>query len=334
MITDILMYPKVAFISQPEYFRFIYEDDLSDVANVLEVPFHYNMKVESFRLLEEFDAEFNFFFRGEYFPEEILQRLRGIKINFSSEPFPRHINGHLEFTRDSYNRYLHFRGIRYKGFDYVFHYDESSLAFMSRDGLHLSGAFPFPVATERYRQLELEKTWDIFFIGRSTTHREKHFSHLKHNYNFLHIAHGIWGQQLVDYVNKSSICLNIHAENEISWEPRMQIFLASGAFVISEKITPNPILRPGIHFIEISSPHELHEAVEYYLNNPTERFKIAECGCRHVRDFLDSKKVFKSLLKSIEEGKVDRFSTSSGRALFDFLQLLSEQTRKLKNIFK
>jgi len=78
---------------------------------------------------------------------------------------------------------------------------------------------------------------------------------------------------LVRYINAARICLNVHAENEISWEPRLQMMLACGAFVISEPVTPNNYLRPGMDYIEVSGKDEMYKTASYYLGNETERNK-------------------------------------------------------------
>lgn len=332
---------KVAFISQPEYFRFCYEDTLKDIFNVSEVPYNFDMNYKDLSCLEEIDADFNIFFRGEFIPDELLAKLRGIKVNLSSEPFPRYIDNKLNYSYDSLIRYFTFREIRNKKFDYVFHYDEASLAFLKKDGLLLSGAFAFPVATDVYKPVETEKVWDLFFIGRSTIHREKHFSYLKHIYNFLHIAHGVWGPPLVDYVNMSKICLNIHAENEVSWEPRLQMLLSTGAFVISEKITPNTILRPNIDYIEINSPRELQEAVEYYLAHPNERKMVSDSGLQRVKDLLDAKEVFPKLISDLGVNSYPKFDikysnfiiSSLYKLAFRFVTCLTRRLRRLRNVF-
>ncbi|MBT0654206.1 glycosyltransferase [Geobacter luticola] len=291
------------------------------------------MEYEDLSCLEEIDADFNIFFRGEFVPETLLGKLRGVKINLSSEPFPRYIDNKLNYTYDSINRYFAFREIKHKKYDYVFHYDEASLPFLKKDGLLLSGAFAFPVATEVYKPLEIEKSWDLFFIGRSTKHREEHFSYLKHIYNFLHIAHGIWGPPLVEYVNMSKICLNIHAENEVSWEPRLQMLLASGAFVISEKITPNTLLRPGVDYVEISSPRELRKAVEYYLTHPDERKRISDNGLQRVKDLLDAKDVFSRLLSDLGENRYPKFDyKQSDFRIFSAFRVAKRVVKRLRSV--
>lgn len=310
---------KIAFVSQPEYFSFIYEHDLDEFSDVLEVNLQMGMGGEILEPLIEYQADYNFFFRGEFVPDGVLEKLRGQKIALSSEPFPRVIDGRNEYTCDSISRYLDFRAIRNKPYDYLFHYDAASLPFLEWDQLFVSGQFAFPVATTVYRFLEQPKTWDLFFIGRSTPHRETHFGHLKHRYNFLHICHGIWGEPLVNYLCAAKICLNVHAENEISWEPRMQMMLACGAFVISEKITPNSYLRPGIDYVEIGSPGELHEAVDYYLQHDAERTSIAQSGHKRVREVLDSKNSFQQLIADLEDKKYSKFAVGRGSRFLNSL---------------
>ncbi len=328
------MTPKIAFVCQPEYFRFSYENDLDSFFQVKEFPFHFGMQTQDFVALEEFDADYNFIFRGEFFPDDVLSRLRGFKVNFSSEPFPRYIDRHFVYTRDSLSRYMHFRHIRNKPFDYIFHYDAASLPFLAQEGLCLSGAFPFPVATQTYYPHYKEKNWDLFFIGRSSTHREKFFGSLKHRYHFLHIAHGVWGPPLVDYLCQARICLNVHAEAEVSWEPRMQMLLAAGAFVISEKITPNDVLRPNRDYIEISTPQQMYEAVDYYLEHPAERKKIAESGRARVCECLDAQTAYAGLIDKIEQAQLPRFTVKPMQPMQRWLQACRLVGRQLHSLMR
>jgi hypothetical protein len=314
---------KIAFVSQPEYFRFMYENDLDVLGSVKEFRYNFSMTEKDFFPLVEYDPDLCFFFRGEFFPDEVLRKLKGTKVNLSSEPFPNYIGNRLNYSLDSLKRYRNFRKIVNKSFDYVFHYDRSSLTFMEEDGIHLSGEFYFPVATGVYKKRNLEKKWDFIFIGRSTTHRERFLTPLKHHYRFLHVCHGMWGDELVDYVNQSSITLNIHAENEISWEPRVQMLMATGNLVISEKITPNPYLIPGTDFIEIASPRELLEASEYYLQHDAEREAIARRGMEKIQLLFDARKQFGDFVADILDGTYSTFSSSRPRMLTNRLYIMA-----------
>lgn len=321
---------KIAFIGQPEYFQFMYENELEDFADVFKFKFEFGLNASQFKDLIDFQADYNFFFRGEFLPEVVLEQLKGVRVALSSEPFPRLVNGRYAYTSDSVQRYLCFRQIRHKPFDYIFHYDAASLPFFERDRLFVSGEFPFPVATGVYYPREESKIWDVFFIGRSTAHRESYFGFLKHHYEFLHICHGIWGEPLVNYLCGSRICVNVHAEDEVSWEPRMQMMMACGSFVISERITPNPYLRPGVDYVEISSPQELHEAVEYFLQHNEERLKIAQSGFERVRSLLDSKTNFKKLISDIEGKKYRKFTAERGAIYLNWLAKASDVLVRFK----
>jgi hypothetical protein len=325
--------PKIAFISQPEYFRFIYERALDDLAEVWEFKLHMGLKPEDFAELIAYQADFNFFFRGEFVPEGVLEQLQGLKIALSSEPFPRVIDGHYEYTLDSINRYLDFRSIRTQPYDYVFHYDGASLPLLNRDGLSLSGEFAFPVDTTVYKHQQKPAVWDLFFIGRSTAHREAHFGYLKHHYQFLHICHGIFGPSLVDYMTAAKICLNIHAEHEVSWEPRMQMMLACGVFVISEKITPNKYLRPGVDYMEVGSPHELHQAVAHYLTHDSERLAIAQNGYNRVRETLNSQICFKQMTLDLSRNKYPKFSVGKQAHLCEAAAIARSAWRRMNSSF-
>ena len=119
-----------------------------------------------------------------------------------------------------------------------------------------------------------------------------------------------------DYINQSKICLNIHAEAEISWEPRVQMLLSCGAFVISEKITPNKLLRPGIDYIEVTSPRESYEASEYYLNHENERFEIAKSARKRVVELFNAENNFRALITGVLDQSIPRFKTGKpGRSI-------------------
>jgi hypothetical protein len=59
---------KIAVFSQPEYFRFMYEHELETFADVFEFKLQIGLRTTDFKPMIEFKADYNFFFRGEYFP--------------------------------------------------------------------------------------------------------------------------------------------------------------------------------------------------------------------------------------------------------------------------
>ena len=300
---------KIAFVSQPEYFLYHYDGVRLDNYEIKEFGFHFDYGIDKFQELINFNADYNFFFRGEFIPDSVIESLTGLKINLSSEPFPRKINSKWNFTKDSLIRYKVFRNIRKKHYDYLFHYDIASEPLFKIDGITISGELNFPISLSKYMPVENTKQWDIFFIGRSTVHRETFFGYPKHVYNFLHIVHGIYGTSLIEYISKSKINLNVHAENEISWEPRLQMLLACGAFVISEKITPNSYLTPNSDYIEFINRNDFIQKLEYYLHHEEERKEIAKNGYNKIKLMFDSEKVYSKIINDIKNNSINRFSS-------------------------
>lgn len=310
---------RVAFICQPEYFQWLYEDDLDSLYQVRSFRMLYDMSKEDYRDLLLFDADVNIFFRGEFVPDGVVPELRGQTICLSSEPFPTYHKGRLSYTLDSLGRLRSFLEALNKGFDYIFHYDPASSAVLEKIGVHLSGFFYFPVATGTYRPAVTEKKYDFLFTGRSTPHREHLFGRLKHHFNVLHIVHGVFGRDLLPYIHQARILLNAHAEPEVSWEPRVQLYMAAGGFVMSEEISENPYLLPGEHYVEFAGEADLFEKATYYLQKPEEREAIAASGLVRTREVFSAEKCFHELIQNVLEG---RYRTPYASVRQDYLDIL------------
>jgi hypothetical protein len=306
---------KIAFLSQPEYFRLHYLDFLLySKYTVREFKLKFNSNIENYQDLLEFNPDFLISFRGEFVPNELLKKIDGVKIALSSEPFPRIYNGSWDYTSDSVYRYETFRAIRNKYFDYVFHYDKHSAKLFELDGLQLSGYFNFPISTRSIYPTHAGKKWDLSFIGRSSERREKLMGYLKHHYNFLHIAHGIVGTDINYYLNRSLISLNIHASDEISWEPRLQILMASGCMAISEKIIPNNLLVENKHYVAFDGEKDLVDKVAHYLANLDEVTMMAKNARLLMEAEFSALDYFSNLIENI--GSYAKFSATHSSSSF------------------
>ena len=303
----------VAFVAQPEYFEFHYREILESQYTVRYFPHSFSEDPGFFKPVVEFDADITIFFRGELVPIEVLEALSGLKVNLSSEPFPKIIDRNPVYTEDSLARFEFFLRIFDRPYDYIFHYDEVSRTFFERQGIQLSGFFPFPIATEVITPSNKPKKWDIFFSGRSTPHRDQFFGPLKRDFNFLHINHGVVGSDLLDFIHQCKISLNIHAENEVSWEPRTQFLMAAGSLLVSEPLSPTCPLRPGIDFIEVSEPWKMYETCKHILENYDDYKHIAESGRQRVEEVLSSRKNFPVFFNEILDGKYQPTSFNPNR---------------------
>ncbi len=308
---------KIAILSQPEYFRLHYLDFLLySKYEVKEFILNFGSTATEYSDLIEFKPDILICFRGEYVCSQLLENISGVKIALSSEPFPRQYNsGEWDYTFDSVHRYLEFRRIKEKNFDYIFHYDKLSAELFKLDGITVSGFFNFPISTKSIHPLDVEKKWDISFIGRSSERRESLMIYLKHHYNFLHIAHGVVGIDLNYYLNRSKISLNIHASNEKSWEPRLQILMAAGCPVISEVIPTNDLLIENKHYISFVNADDLKKSVEYCLGHEDNMKLIAANARQLMLEKFDAITYFSGLIDTIDQ--YPRFSVSPDSKNFD-----------------
>jgi len=290
--------PRVAFVGQPVYFRFMYEQDLEGHYDVGEFELKWGANEEYYKGLIEFNPHAAFFFRPELYPDGLLNALRGIKVALSSEPIPKRINGRTVSSADMKLRFESLRPAKDKNYDYFFHYDRTSLEFLRHKGFNAE-EFCFPVAVGTYRYLACPRKWDWGFIGRGTPHRERFLGPAKRDYNGLHIAHGIYGEDFVRMVNECRIGINLHMDQNISLEPRMQMMMACRTMVMSEPPSYRGIFRPGVHYVEFTHPQEFLEKLAYYLDHEDEREEIALNGFNLVREELGTRKIFPELINRV-----------------------------------
>lgn len=306
---------KVAFVGQSEYFRCHYEDDLRDTYLVFEKQLMWGASDSFYDDLIAFDPDLTFVFRGELLPIETLARLGGRKVAISSEPFPKYIDGTAAFTNDSLDRFLFFiENFRPEAYDFVLHYDPISQSFLRDVGLHFSECMPLPIAAEVYTPIDKPRKRDVLFLGRSSAHREELLGLLKRDYDVLHLAHG-WpsehrersvARDLLPMVSNFKVVLNIHAEDEISWEPRVQQMMACGALVVSEPISKNEIIQPNIHFIEFRGKQNLYDITTEILADPGRFEDIRRAGLRAIQENLAAKSWWTRLIKRLTDGSLPR----------------------------
>jgi spore maturation protein CgeB len=176
-----------------------------------------------------------------------------------------------------------------------------------KHGFKIDGDFQLPVNLNVYKPLQAEKEWDIGFIGRSTDKRERNFDMftprreaylgvLKRDFEFLHVSHGLTGKNLVEFLNKIKVHLNLHIDTYRQLQHRMQNILACNQFVISDPLTHNEDLQEYKHFVPFFNASDLFEKTQYYLDNESERLAIAEQGFEFVKKRFDAEICWKNLL--------------------------------------
>lgn len=322
---------NLAFIGQAEYNQPLYETDLDDLYQVTRFQTTFDLSVpylataSSMASLIDLQPDVSIFFRPEYFSNDLLLSLHGLKIGISTEPLPKYIQDTFHFTTDFIRRFRSLLEAADRQFDYIFHYDSSSLSFMERMGVRVSAPLELPVATKTWNKSDGRQTsWDVVFVGRSTAHRESYFGPLKRDFRFLHVAHGIIGKDCLPYYQASKIGLNIHSEPELAWEPRVQQLMAAGLLVVSEAISPNDVLFPNEHFVEVHNGSAAYDACRDILFNPGKFEGIRCAGYERVATKLSARHVWPQLVDRCLEHAFPRATFDLSRVRLAPLEICSE----------
>ena len=78
---------KIAVFSQPEYFRFMYEHELESFAEIFEFKLQMDLSACDLKPLIEYQADYNFFFRGECLPDGVLEQINGVRVPYRANLF-------------------------------------------------------------------------------------------------------------------------------------------------------------------------------------------------------------------------------------------------------
>ncbi len=127
------------------------------------------------------------------------------------------------------------------------------------------------------------------FVGRSTEHRESYLVDVKHSFDILHVAHGVFGDRLLELLRETDVAINLHNEPYPSFENRVSLHLAAANLVISEPLSPTHGLEPGIDYIEVRHPEDLRRAVGQIHLYPDLHRRVRIRGRRKAEAFRASR---------------------------------------------
>lgn len=139
---------------------------------------------------------------------------------------------------------------------------------------------------QRFKE-DKEKKWDICFIGTTGKYslRRVVLESIKINYPNSFIGRADYSE-IYDYYSKSRIVINYPINNDIN----MRIFeaMGAGALVVTSRIRNNgfnAIFKEDEHLVVFDDIFgDMVEKIFFYLDNPEEREKIAQCGFEYVRN--------------------------------------------------
>jgi hypothetical protein len=217
-------------------------------------------------------------FRPEIVPAGLFDGLRAAVIGFLTEPIPRAAGGkaHPDLRR----RRADLRAADPGNFDRIVAFDP--LIVPTADAfLPVWRALPIPVDDRMFAPVRAPRgPARLGFVGRSTPHRERFLAHPKHELDVLHVAFGLHGPELDEFMRGLDVAINLHNEPYPSFENRVCLHLAAGHLVVSETLSPTHGLEPGIDYLEISEPDELLSALRTVRRHPEAYHRVRVRGRR------------------------------------------------------
>jgi hypothetical protein len=278
---------RVAFVGQAVYFRQCALELPADGLDPVFLDFRAAAPPEPLLArLEELDPDVVLVFRPEIIPPRLLDGLRALTIGYLTEPLPRTgENDHPDLRA----RMWWLEQVDRGNFDRIVSFDPL-IAETAESVLPVWRSLPIPVADSLFMDVrERGRPPRLLFVGRSTEHREELLAPVKRAHAIAHIGHGLFGEQLLRFLRRADVQLNLHNNPYPSFENRVCVALAAGHLVISEPLSPRHELSPGIDYLEAGTAEELLALIDRLALEPDAFADVQAAGRRQAERFRASR---------------------------------------------
>lgn len=237
--------------------------------------------------VNDFDPQVIVVFRPEIIPAGLFRGIDALTLGFLTEPLPRPSNEdeHPDLRR----RLEYLKGIDKTNFDRIVSFDPLVVDSVG-EVAEVWRSVPLPVGDEYFLPVE---RWSEpprpVFMGRSTRHREAWLIDAKHHHDVLHIAHGVFGEELRELLAKPTLSINIHNEHYPTFEVRVPLCLASGHLVASERLSPLHGLEPDVDHIEMLAAMNLLPLIDQVKADPNVFHQVRVIGRMKAERFRASR---------------------------------------------
>jgi hypothetical protein len=288
---------RLCFVGQSTYFKYCALEHSTQAIEPAFVDFRAGSDPElMLAKVEALKPHIVIVFRPELIPTGLFHGLTAVTVGYFTEPVPRP-NGPLHPDLESRLHYL--RELDPSNFDRLMSFDPM-IGDTIADLASLWRSVPLPVADSLYAPVRSHSRHArSLFVGRSTEHRDAFLDPVKHEFDTIHVAHGITEQKLSQFFAECDVAINIHNEPYPSYENRVSLALAAGLLVVSETLSPTHGLEPGIDYIEVILPWELRSVLYNASRYPglydririrgrqkAERFRASAVYPRLIADLL------------------------------------------------
>jgi hypothetical protein len=290
---------RLAFVGQREYFGYCaLEEPAGGVT-----PGFFDFRPDAplaplLASLRAFAPDVVLVFRPEIVPAGAFAGLDAVTVGYLTEPLPRAGNGDRAHHPDLDTRLAALRGADPRNFDRVCSFDPL-IAATAGEVLDIWRSFPIPVTDRVFADVQTAHGPPrILFTGRSTAHREAFLGPIKHDFDVVHLAHGVSDERLGAFMADADIGLNLHNEPYPTFENRVCVYLAAGLLVITEPLSPRHALRPGVELLEAHEPWRIWELVHQISRTPDAFAGVRRAGRRAAERFRASR-VYPALVQDV-----------------------------------
>ena len=288
---------RLAFVGQQAYFGYI---ALEQPAGDLEPRFFElrpNADGSELRAaLDAYDPHVVIAFRPELVPHGLFEGLDAITLGWLTEPLPRGEDAHPDLRQ----RLEYLRNVDRRNFDRIVAF-EPKIVPAAQEVVPIWRSVPLPCTDRLFAEpRESNGRPRFLFTGRSTPHRDAFLNPIKHDFDVVHLAHGVTDDKLAEFMAESDAGINLHNEPYPTFENRCGVYLAAGLLLISETLDPRCGLIPGVHYLEYDQPWAMWEICAALTRTPHafrsirvrgraagERFRASAVYPRLVADLLE-----------------------------------------------
>lgn len=237
------------------------------------------------RALDALDPDVVVVFRPETVAPGTFDGLRALTVGYNTEPLPRTKRPHADLL----HRLAELRATDAGQYDRLMTFDPLSAGAAATVG-PVWRAVPLPVDDRFFvpEPHEAAHPPRVAFVGWSTPHRERMLVDVKHHFDVLHVAGGLHGDALRDFLGRVDVAINLHNEPYPTFENRVSLHLAAGHLVLSEPLSPPHGLEPGIDFLQFETPGGLVELVASVRARDSDHRSVRLRGRRKAEAFRAS----------------------------------------------
>lgn len=238
--------------------------------------------------------------KGEFIPPELIKAL----------PYPTALWYCEQIGSENavdYAALLRRKELEYNAtaFDYVFSHDKTNIPVYKSIGCKNVHWLPCTaVNTKIHKKLDMQKKYDITFIGNQTPRRKSILIALEKYFNVF-IPNTWDNKELNEIFNESKIVLNIHLSDLLNIETRVGEVLGSGSFLLTEELSCQDLFIDGEHLVQWrqGDVEDLTKKIQYYLIHEDERERIAETGHDFAVEHHSFEKRLHQLLATVNFNK-------------------------------